>query len=765
MFLCMVLVLANFVIFQVLYQGKARYQCHGYYKEFQSIMQDRKIEKDKEQLELFGDGMSDFQHHFAVSQNIFTQDMLEEYHQYIIETYGTKALQEIEKQNQTLTHDQSVAYLYYSCECIKRLDYVKEYEQFRNGIGKDDFLTVGIFQKNRTFAKNNIKKTKEAYQKLGTMEIATGNHYAIYDFLTYSYSSVFLLVIAFLIATLVIRTEEDAGLFMLVKSQKKGRTKLILAKLLALFVVLFVFDLLAEGSILGITTYFFYDNDWNMSIQSIPEFRNCCMPLKAWQFALLCVSTRLLIVYVAGVFFVCLFLFFRKNWMIYLSTGIIFGLFFLGYTEILPNGTFALFKYANVFQGLSPANLYGTYQNIPIGSYPISTTVVYWSFFVIFFVCAILVAKRQWNHGTVRFAGILRKKKRKKTRGKATVTGSILYMYFIQEKKIVFCVLVLALGINTGCLESVVTIPVTLTQADYQEEIKELQGPLTKETEKAIERKDNFFEKLWERVMELEMMDNPTAEEQAEQIALETQTGNPYAAHLELKEQYEQIKKRQEQGKDVQLLDTYVWNRLFQGNADEVKNFMLAGIFCVIVCGSIFENKKNINKLIATTKYGRRHLWRKQYILGIGCGILAWCSFLLPEIIRFFRINPGSYWSASVGNLDIMADTGLEYSIGTVVFFMYFARLLVCITIAVGTMFFVYLTDNMFVSMTVVTAGILGAGIVLLKKQWGVLCSIMTEGTHPLQNLAILLGICSIILISCIVFWEKEVKYKKVGGK
>lgn len=760
MFLCMVLVLANLVMFQVLYQGKSRYWCHDYYKEFQSIMQDRKIEKDKEQLELFGDGMSDFQHHFAVSQHIFTQDMLEEYHQYIIETYGTKALQEIEKQNQTLTYDQSAAYLYYSDQCIKRLDYVKEYEQFRNGIGKDDFLTIGIFQKNRTFAKNNINKTKEAYQKLGTVEIATDNHYAIKDFLTYSYSAVFLLVIAFLLATMIIRMEEDAGLFMLVKSQRKGKTKLILAKLLALLVVLFVFDLLVEGSIFGITTYFFQDNDWNMSIQSIPEFRNCCMPLKAWQFALLCVSTRFIAVYMAGVFFICLFLLFRKNWIIYLSTGIILGLFFWGYTELLPNGTFALFKYANIFQGLLPANLYGTYQNIPIDSYPISTTVIYWIFFLIFFVCAVLAAERQWNHGTVRFAGIFRKKKRKKTRGKATIIGSILYMYFIQEKKIVLCVLVLALGIYTGCFKSVVTIPITLTQADYQEEIKELQGPLTKETEKAIERKDKFFEKLWERVMELEMMDNQTAEEQAEQTALETQTGNPYAAHLELKEQYDRIKKRQEQGKDAHLLDVYVWNRLFQGNADEVKNFMFAGIFCIIVCGSFFENKKNINKLIVTTQYGRRHLWRKQYILGIGCGILAWCSFLLPEIIRFFRINPDSYWSASVGNLDIMANTGLECSIGKVVFLMYLARLVICITIAVGTMFLVYLTDNMFMSMTVVTACILGAGIVLLKKQWGVLGTIMTKGTHPLQHLAILLGICSIILISCIVFWEIEWKYK-----
>ena len=87
--------------------------------------------------------------------------------------------------------------------------------------------------------------------------------------------------------------------------------------------------------------------------------------------------------------------------------------------------------------------------------------------------------------------------------------------------------------------------------------------------EDAIEKEKKDYDKLWNRVAELGYKDKLSTEETAELAALNTKTGIPYDAFCEFWEQYDMVKERKEEGKDARLLNTYCWNRLFQGFAKE----------------------------------------------------------------------------------------------------------------------------------------------------------------------------------------------------
>ena len=764
LFLCIILVVANIAVFFVLQQDKARFVSHNYYKEFQMLVEGiEDQEKLTKCINRIYDYATDYQYHYALVKKINTQEAVEEYHQYIRKKYGKEALQEVEKMNKDLTMDRSEAYVYYAGEWKKKIRYVKQYEEFRKRIEENKLNNVSIFNKYSTYAFENVKKTKADFKKLGKVEISIGNQYTIRDFLTYSYTPIFLIGIAFLLAVGLIRTEQDVGLFMLVKSQKNGKTSLIAAKVLAYFGSLLFFTFIMEGSLLGTITYVYGDVDWTMSIQSISNFRNCCLPLQAWEFVLLCVLTRFFSVFLVGMFFILLLLLFQKNWFIYLSAGVVLFSSLLLYLNIFSNSKIAFLKYGNIIQGLLPSGLYGTYQNIAIGKQPVNVSIIFLIVTLLVFGTLGILINKTWKDGEYVIGEFYKKKKQSKIRGKISITKSLFHMYFIQEKKVILCFGMLLFGIYMACFRSVITLPVSLTQTNYEEQVKGLQGPLTEKTKKAIKKKEKYYISLIERSKELANKEVLSEDEKIEVTALDTQIGLPYDAFLELKEQFEMVKERKMQGKDAQLLNVYSWNRLFDNATNEVKNLMLAGVFCVFLCGSIFENKKNMNKLVATTKYGRRSLWRRRYLQGIGCAVLSWVSFVLPELIRFIRTHPGNYWGASIGNLLIFRNVELECSIGTMTALIYFGELVLCILMALSIMFLVDRTENTFMSMTIIMAGILGIGTIFLKQKKGIFCSFATDNINPIKKIIVVLVICIILSLLMIIFWEREMAYKRGG--
>ena len=756
------------VVFLFAQQGSSPYEYRKYSKKFQQEMEKIEYSKAEEAIEKitrFQDIAADFQFHHAYAQKISSAEDVEEYHSYLEETYGKEAVTLAEEQNKGMTMEQSCAYVYFADDWIKQLKYEQQYVEFRKQMKQGNTNSVSLFQKDKSFTEKNTEKTKKAYEKLGTISLNPGNQFTVKKYLNHSYSNLFLVVLIFMLAMGVFRMDQEKQMVTFLKTQKKGRTALLGTKLITLG-ILVVVSVCCMELLRLLTSYVLYGSyDCFMPVQSLENYRNCCLSWNITQFIFAGIAIKCVVGYVLGIFIAVFVLRFEKNWMVYTVTVVIFGIEWLLYEQVLSNGTFSILKYANIVQGISGFLLLGTYENCNLFGFPVNKCLIVFVFLTIVWLVGIWQCSVCWNmqkeHKKVR----KRESRAQKRIGRISLLDNVLKIYLFHEKKYVLCMAMVCYGLYCAFLQGVTTMPTTLTQTSYEAWIQKYQGELTLQKEDAIEKEKKDYDKLWNRVAELGYKDKLSTEETAELAALNTKTGIPYDAFCEFWEQYDMVKERKEEGKDARLLNTYCWNRLFQGFAKEGKNMGIACICCILLCASLFENKRNTRILFDTTRHGRKRLCRCKYLMGMFLEATAWICCILPELVRFLRMNPGKDWDASVGNLSIFQNADVEVPIYVAVIGIYVTQLFLCMLCALVLMYLVDRTNNSFLSMTAIGMLVLIALAILYHNKAGVISTWMTVGRNPLFPCFLEIGFCVILGMLIVCYWEKEWKYMRKSGK
>lgn len=756
----MAMLFFNIAVFVLNQQGSSPYEYRKYSKEFQQEMQEitySSTEEGIEKITKFQELANDFQFHNAYALKIFTEEDVEEYHAYLESTYGNGAAALADKQNKDMTIEQSCGYVYFAGEWIKQLQYQQQYVEFRNQIAEGNSNTASLFQKDKSFTKKNEEKTKKAYEKLGNITLKVGNQFPAKRYLKYSYSAIFLIGILIVLVMGVFRVDQEKQMIDFLKTQKKGRNTLLCAKLATLG-ILVVCNVFLMEFLLLFTSYVLYGSfDWLMPIQNLESYRNCCVSWNIAQFILVGILIKCIVGYVMGIFIACLVLRFEKNWVVYLSTVGICAVEWLLYEKILSNESLAILKYANIMQGIASFKLLGNYENCNLFGFPVNKCLIALLFLGILWIVGVLQSYIFWKLPKEQKEG--RKIREAKKIGRISLFNNVFQIYFFHEKKYLICMAMLAYGLYCAFFQSVTTMPTTLTQTSYEEWVQEYQGELTSEKESAIEKEKKNYDKLWKRVAELGYKEKLSAEETAELSALNTKTGIPYDAFCEFLEQYDIVKTRKEEGKDARLLNTYCWQRLFNGSAKEVKNMGIACAFCILLCASLFENKRNVNTLLDTTRHGRKKLCRCKYLLGMEFAIMAWACCVLPEFIRFIRTNPGKDWDASIGNLMIFQNVNAEIPIYIMVIGMYIAQLVLCLFCSLAIMYLVDRTNNSFLSMTTLGIFIMVVFIMLYHNKMGVIDSWMISSKYPLTPCFLEIGTCIFLGMLIVFYWEREWRY------
>ena len=763
---CLCAVIANLFTFHMLEKNKARYVYRG--EDYKNFEQDYlKTQKTKElsksikhlealcKLYVLEDGLQ---------ENRFGQEEYEAFAQEIMEQYGNGILEELKEFKKEISYSTACAYSFYINDLKRQLQYIREYQEFRNGMEKraEEFSKVSVFAEKGSFSNRNLQKTNRDFAQLGTIEISTGNQYGVNAFLDYHYSGVYLLFSVLILCMGLWQKENERGLIPLIKSQKKGKLQLLAAKIGALFFCTTMMGLFCQFSIYAASASMYGMGDLSISIQSLEKYRNCCMNLNMGQFILLSIVTQVVTACVAGLLLFLCFLLLQKNTYVFTVCGSMM-LFFCGCYFFIPGtSSFSFFKYINPVSGMLPVKLYGSYRNMNLCGYAVSIFPVFIVFLVVLLLAGIAVAAliwcrgkgmKKWNVSFFPASG--------KIRGKTGILSMQLYECFFREKKIVFCVLLLLYGVNTAFFTSTAYKTQIETEKDYKRYVKELEGTVTEKTEAAVREKENFYEEVWKQLGELGAKESTNAEDYAKLTALSSLTGVPYSAFEEVKEQYEYLKERKEQGKQAVFLDKYSWNRQFGNTVREVNSVMSSGIMTVLLCGTLFSDSRKMKALTASMKKGRRSLWRRQYIIGIGCAVLSWACMVLPVLIQFFREKPLSLFGAYMGNLPLFSQVKEELSLGWVMGLMYAGSLLVCILTSCITMLLVDITENSFAIMTAVTVCFLVAGTALNRSRCGIFTSIIMKSSYPVRNLTVVCLVFIVLIAIPILLWEKEVLYPK----
>ncbi|MDE7424526.1 MAG: hypothetical protein K2N51_12705 [Lachnospiraceae bacterium] len=765
---CLGFVVANFFVFLVMEENTTtRYHYRGdTYKKFQDIYGTEQTPEERiETMEHLLDLLLFYSTDYWTEQGMYIKEEYQEHEMEMVNKYGKGILKELKDMRQEIDYQTSCCYSVYAGDWLKYAQYALKYNTFRREMKQraETLQKISLFSKQGSFSNSNLIKTCQDFEHLGDVKISYNNQYGIRAYLRYNkYMPVFLFFTVLIFCAGIWQRDNEKKLLSLLKCKKKGKLSLYVVKVCTLFFCIFIMNIVYLLTIFFTASYL-YGIDVSISIQSIENYRDCCWNLYVGQFMVLCGITQAVVWCVIGlVFFLC-FQLFQRNTQIFGVCSILIVVCMGFYIFIQPNSLFSIFKYINPVYGVQPVKLYGTYQNMNVFGKAVSIFPVLLIFILLLFFAGSILGGILWCTGkrNDRFSKGIIHLKRKKIYGTRSILHVQLHEFLIHDKKIIFCVLLLVYGIYTAFFSSVYYIPEYEEEPNYKEYIQGLKGSLTEETEKKMEEREQFFKNVWERIEILSTKESLDAESYAEMVAMNTLCNIPYRAFQQLEEQYEYLKERKRQGEEAVFLDFYVWNRPFQSVAKEVKNLMLAILVTIFLSSSLFADHSNMKRLTVSMKKGRRSLWRRQYMLGIGTSILSWLCLIVPEAVRFIRQNDVSLSAAQIGNLPLFDKVRENVSIAAVMAGMYLCYLLVCMVAACVTMLFVDLSGNSFISMAVTMVPIILSSVILIRKKQGIFCSLAMQSILPMRNLCLIMAVMLILIGISIVLWEKEVFFPK----
>lgn len=765
---CLGFIVANFCTFLMVEKGTSRYYFHegDAYERFQNTYAKEQTPKERiETMQRLIDLSLFYSYDYWTERGEYIEEERQEFAKKMVKKYGEGIIRELEEMKQEIDFRTANAYDVYAKEWLRYAQYAEEYDIFRNEMKQraDKLQKVKLFSKKGSFANANLMKTYQDFNRLGKVKISFNNQYGVKAYLRYGYTSVFLIFTVLIFCVGIWQRDNEKGFLSLLKSQKRGKLSLFAAKMGAMFFCICLMNLIYLLTIFLVASNLYGMGDLSMSIQSVETYRNCCWNLNAGQFIVLCAGTQAVAACVSGLIFSLCFQMFRRNTQVYIVCGALV-LVCLGCNMLIqPNSSFSILKYINLAYGMQPVKLYGIYRNLNVFGNALSIFPVLAVFITLLFFAGITFGGVVWCTGKKvdRFSQGIIHLKRKKIYGTKGILRVQLYDFLIRDKKLVFCLILLAYGIYTAFYSFVYYMPQSDAEPNYREYVKGLEGMFTEETEKKIEEKEQYFENVWKRIEVLGSKKTMDAESYAEMVALSALGNAPYRGFQQLKEQYDYLKERKSQGKEAVLLDFYNWNRPFQSVGKEVRNLMLAVLMTVFLSGSLFADHSNMKRLTVSMKKGRRSLWRRKYLLGLGTAMLSWLCLVVPEAICFFRQNDVSLTASQLGNLPLFSQVKENSTIAAVMAGMYLSCLLVCMIAASVTMVFVDLSGNSFISMIVVMMFTVIGGVILLRKRQGIFGNLVTQSIYPLRNLCLVMIVMLILIGVSLFLWEKEIFFPK----
>ncbi len=345
---------------------------------------------------------------------------------------------------------------------------------------KGEGSQISIFQSGDEYVEKNNQKTARDFLHLEGTELTMTNYRTFSESTESEVTSIFIVVI--LCYGVVLLLMEESSIFPLIHTLKCGERRYMLGKILALFGLVIGVSILFWGSNHLLSLIVYGGIDYNVPIQSIPNYYTSNLNVSIGEMLLVLFGTRVLIytLIVLVVYFIVLKLLQMQKIIMVIGSIIVLELFL----KNLPGqGTIAvLLRNLNLVQLLSPHYIYGQYYNVSIGREPINLLVLcviaVLLMIIIFFSLNVMTFSTNSNN----------KIKEKRVRNKKVRVGHSLiyhegYKFLIDNKGmwifIVFSGLIIARFQTT-------VIGIEQNERYYQEYIDRFGGEVTETTIAAI---------------------------------------------------------------------------------------------------------------------------------------------------------------------------------------------------------------------------------------------------------------------------------------
>lgn len=603
------------------------------------------------------------------------------------------AVDEYNKKNyHLLTGNISIDSLIFS-KIYSDLLYVKDYQNYIESVTEqgNSILQVSIFNESNSFSSNNIKKTQEDFSKLKTLKLKYGVPDAIQALLNFKLTDMLILGLMFAFCIFLFLYEKERDLFRLIRATIHGKLHLVVVKLLALILNCIVLTIIFYGGIIIIAHNTFGFGDLTRFVQSIPDFRKCILILQIWQFGLLFLSLKALIITVISLLMLSLFIFLKDGIAANVAMIMVFGVSYVCSTYIEINSYINYFKFINLLYFLDISSILLSYQNLNFFNHAVNVFTIFCILTPILFIflSAICILgyynNIQWSISFIKqFFDFIRKKLDYLNSHTLVSLHELNKLYLLNKVFPILAILMLLLYYQNS--ESIFVPDEEATF--YKSYIADWSGPLTDKTLNFVNNEEKLFAKINNEIQKInsDFSNNKITFEKYNQEIYYRQTYISKQKSFNLfKMQIQKISPVNQERKIIPwVVDLYGYNRLFatKDYSEDLSNMLLAVLILILCVSSIFsyENQKRVRGLLSVCVNGRFKLANIKYVLGISVTLLIALIINGAQFIDIRKSYDLSALSAPIQSVPELAGFPLNINI-----FQYF--LLICIIRFVALLF------------------------------------------------------------------------------
>ena len=556
--------------------------------------------------------------------------------------------------------------------------YHKEYQKKIAGIVEEaeSMGEISIFAEKGSYVDRNRTKTKNDYGKLYQTEIIQGKNKLFQAIIGEKYWTIIVLIFGMFLVYKVPYTR-DSSMGILTYSCEKGRK--VLRKRHLLLVLMFSTGMAVILYLLNMGMGFLLcgaDASWLRSIQSVEKCWSSTLKISmggalVWNF----VSGLLGVM--AGI---C------TGWALMKKFGMKLGLFLwallygAGYSNLQfveQDSNLNLLRVLNFYKLLFSENIFTTYQNYNVAGYPVGeTTLQLVCAMVVFAITGLYIIykgnKEKSHRRFIKFKSVKFLKRRLAGIG-CTECKEILWY-----QKGVWILAFAMLLVYVLSLQNQVSY--TVPQKAMNEFYDNYSGQIKERTYQKVEDLKEEYIALLEKAQELKKsygLGELTKEEyEAEKFFMNRETERAGIA-IELNMKMERLKKLQQQGYQVELVNERGYEKLLQKGfkrKSEVAVQIL--VVCLLLMG-YFRTfaRKNWRYTVRATRDGRDLFFLKRLLIFLGIVAVSMGIIYGVDFYNVYQMYPMEQLNAPIKSIQLLENAGGNYPIWLYLAIVYLGKI------------------------------------------------------------------------------------------
>lgn len=623
-------------------------------------------------------------------------------------------------------------------ESIKNdYDKVSNYQGTLNDILEEanNLQNVSIFKTKDEVSLKSIIKTAETYKDMQSIKINYEIGEGINKISNTTLTDFFVLILIFIISTILITEEKDKNLFTIIKSTKNGNGKTIMAKIMTLFIGVFLICSLFYGtnciyylSTLGCGNIF-------ATIQSVPLLILSTLKMNILEYLFILFGAKVIFVFLLSMIMFYLSIKFNNTIENIFVFFIIILVNFIIYQSVDPTSSINLLKSFNLVSLLNTNEIFRIYDNLRFYNILVSKTSALLVLQIITIILLIILSFIKYLKSmniTIRENVIWEKIKKFKILNNIRFNSIFSFETYklLFVNKGLFIIILFAIFMVFNFKNQ--NYNISYNEMFYKNYMDILSGNLTPEKETLIKNTIEEYDKaevqlalINERIEngEITNMEGMILSQPYEDILATRGVFN------RIEEKYDYIK---ENPKASFVYDTG-YNKLFRVNTNINENDIYLIIITIIVLTNLFimEYRTGFIQILNATKNGRKKTARNKVITSILACTVIYIISIIPEILGTLKMYGLACLSDSIISLEVFHSLRAGISILSYLIMFYIVRYVSYILLILIVLYISLKLKNMvFAFITSIFVLLIPIIISALK--------IAKSSVFPLMNLSII---------------------------